>query len=272
MIYNIIIGALMGIANLIPGVSGGTIALIGGIYDKLINSISSFTSFKFKKDDIIFLLEIVIGALTAIFVFSFLIKYSLDNNPPLTYGIFSGLVIGSLPLMFKRIKKISINNLILFIIGLLLILGISLINPSHANEFNQTHSLFAFLYDIFAGFIGASSMILPGLSGSFILLILNEYERIINSISSLDILILIFFALGVIFGIVVMSKLLKVLLKRFPTETFSFLFGLMLGSIPNLLSRTGPEANIILIIVGILLGITISTVLFFINRNRSKNS
>ena len=270
MIYNIIIGILMGIANLIPGVSGGTIALVGGIYDKLINSISAFTSFKFKKKVIFFLLEVFVGALAAIFIFSFLIKYSLDNNPSITYGIFSGLVIGSLPLMLRRIKKISLSNLILFIIGLSIIIGISFLEPQGTNITNElNHSFSSLIYDIFAGFIGAASMILPGLSGSFILLILNEYERVINSISSVDIIILAFFAVGVILGIVLMSKFLKILLKKFPTETFSFLFGLMLGSIPNLLSRTGQDNNILLIIFGIFIGIAVSVLFFYINYRRN---
>lgn len=110
-LINSLIGLLMGIANLIPGVSGGTIALVSGIYGRLMNSIATLTELKFKKKDLLFLFQLVAGIAVGIFAFSRLVEYSIDTFPSLTYGFFAGLVAGGIPSVYIRIGKFTPKRL-----------------------------------------------------------------------------------------------------------------------------------------------------------------
>ena len=125
------------------------------------------------------------------------------------------------------------------------------------------------VFDVVAGFFGAAAMVLPGLSGAFILLLLGEYTRAISALKNLDLVIIASIGVGVILGVVFVSRLLKFLMKRYRCATFSFLLGLMLGSIPDLLSRPGINFNLIQIAVGILSGLAFSYLIVILEkRNR----
>ena len=183
-------GVFMGIAEIIPGVSGGTIAFITGIYEELIDSIKSVNSrslkllltFKFasfwKAINGSFLITLIIGMLTSILILSRFIVYLIDDHPFKIWGFFFGLIIASGILIFYQIEKISIAGLLSFVIGLTIASYTALQAPSITPNTN----FFVFL----SGAIAISAMILPGISGSFILVFLSKYEFILKALNSFD--------------------------------------------------------------------------------------
>ncbi|MFA7157095.1 MAG: DUF368 domain-containing protein [Bacilli bacterium] len=224
-------GALIGIANSIPGVSGGTIAVILGIYNELIDVLS--LSIKSIKKNFKFIIFIGIGLIGGLFLFSKLLSEVLFDKYPIPLGFaFMGLIIGSIPFVYRqtKIKKISSKNILFILIGLLPMILMLIINPAPSIvEISLTPKLFIILF--ICAIIGSFAMIIPGISGSFVLLILGQYQTIINAVSDLNIPILIPAALGVIVGIVFGSRFIKFLLNRFPTPTYTIILGLVIGSI-----------------------------------------
>ena len=192
----------MGIAEIIPGVSGGTIAFITGIYEELINSIKSINTntlkllitFKFsafwRAVNGTFLITLIFGMLTSILVLSRFIVYLLDDHPFKIWGFFFGLIIASGILIFYQIQKIGIAVLLSFVIGLSIASYIALQAPSITPNTN----FFIFL----SGAIAISAMILPGISGSFILVFLSKYEFILKALNSFDIAVISIFLAGCI--------------------------------------------------------------------------
>lgn len=224
-------GALIGIANSIPGVSGGTIAVILGIYNQLIEVLS--LSINSIKKNFKFIIFVGIGIIGGLFLFSKLLSEILFDKYPIPLGFaFMGLIIGSIPFVYKqtKIKKISINDILFVVIGLLPMILMLIINPvSNVVEILLTPKLFIILF--ICAIIGSFAMIIPGISGSFILLILGQYQTIINAVSDLNIPILIPAALGVVVGIVFGSRFIKFLLNKFPKPTYTIILGLVIGSI-----------------------------------------
>ncbi len=237
-IINFFKGMIIGISNVIPGVSGGTMAVSMGIYEKLVQTIGNFFHhFKenFKKN-IIFLLPIVLGAGIGILLFSKLLKFLLENYAMQTQFAFMGLILGSIPFIMKKsvIKGFSFKYLIpgilTFTIGVVLaileIMGITG-TPVQGFDINFINIILLFIY----GIISAASMVVPGISGSFILLLLGVYSAIISAISSLNILVLIPFGIGVVIGILIASKLINFLLEHFYGYTYFAIIGFVIGSL-----------------------------------------
>jgi len=228
-------GMLMGIAEIIPGVSGGTLAFITGIYQELINSIKSIniesirvlTKFQFKKFwtniNGSFLLTLLIGMITSILLLSRLITFLLNNYNFQIWGFFFGLIISSAFLISKSISDFNFQNYCWLFLGLVVSGYISLVAPSSS----PNSSIFIFL----SGAIAISAMILPGISGSFILVFLSKYEFILNALNSFDINILSVFISGCIFGLITFSRLLSYLFKNFNDIVISTLVGFLLGSL-----------------------------------------
>ncbi len=225
----------MGIADLVPGVSGGTIALIAGIYQRLINAIASvnYKSIKhllsgqikqaWKQVDGWFLLAVFAGILSSIFLFARLIKYLLANHAVLTWSFFFGLIVAAaLLLIIKNHTKHGANYL-------LLILGVAL---GYLLSTQSMGTLPAGLLGTFiAGSIAICAMILPGISGSLILILLGKYLHLVNAVEARDWYTLFVFALGCLLGLLVFSKLLKWLLAHCYSATIYTLAGLMLGTL-----------------------------------------
>ena len=257
--FNTVVGFLMGIANLIPGVSAGTVALLGGVYDKLIHAISDFLSLKLSKGELLFLIEIVVGIVVGLVGFSHLVETAIVKFPSVTYGVFTGLVIGGIPFVFSQTGNRRKSHWLNFFIGVFLVILLSLPGEAtkEAGKNILEHSPAKLSYDIFAGMIGSSSMILPGVSGAFILLLLGEYHRAIAAINALDVYVILTIGFGIILGIALISKMLNMLLERKRTATFMFLAGLMSGSIPDLLLRP-VVFNFAQILMGISAGIVFS--------------
>lgn len=237
-IINFFKGMIIGIANIIPGVSGGTMAVSMGIYEKLIQTIGNFFHhFKenFKKN-MIFLIPIVLGAGIGIVAFSKLLKFLLENYAMQTQFAFIGLILGSIPFVMKKSVeqgfswKYIIPGLIALGIGVTLaileLMGITG-NAVESFDINFINIVLLFIY----GIVSAVSMVVPGISGSFILLLLGVYSAIITAISTLNILVLIPFAIGVAVGILLASKLISFLLDHFYGYTYFAIIGFVLGSL-----------------------------------------
>lgn len=260
----VIKGFIIGVANIIPGVSGGTLAITLGIYEKLINIISHF--FKNIKENIKFLLPIIIGAVLSILILSNVISYSLDKFPLQTTLFFIGLILGGIPMLCEKIKKGSkksrFSNILIFLITFSIVTVFGFIGTGN-NVVNLSNPGFiGYILLFVVGVIAAATMIIPGISGSFMLMMLGYYEPIINTIKDLthfsnifhNILILIPFGIGIIIGIVLIAKLIEMLLNKYPIKTYYGIIGFVLASIISiLLPLTKSSYNVLTVIVGIIM-------------------
>lgn len=235
----------MGAANVVPGVSGGTIALITNIYKRLIDSLSSlmsigtwkdlfgghFTVF-WKKIDGRFLLALGIGIVLSIFSLAKLMTFVLEKFPVETWAFFFGLIIASSAIMFKGIKGWGVKEFLFAVLGVALGLTVCTLSPTETPD--------SWWFIAICGAIGICTMILPGISGSFILVILSKYDFIMNAIADLNIPVLAEFAIGCVLGILAFSKFLHWLLGRHEKQTMLVLLGFVVGS----LVKVWPWANV----------------------------
>ncbi len=225
----------MGVAEIIPGVSGGTLAFITGIYKELIDSIKSVNleslkllfRFQFKnfwyQINGNFLSTLLIGMIVSILILSRFIAFLLDSHHFKIWGFFFGLILCSAFIIFKSINKLTPISYLLLSLGLVLSGYISLVAPSSTPNTN----IFIFL----SGAIAISAMILPGISGSFILVFLSKYEFILNSLNSFETNVLSIFLAGCITGLVTFSRLLSYLFKNYYDNVVSMLVGFLFGSL-----------------------------------------
>lgn len=237
-------GFIMGIANIIPGVSGGTLALTLGIYENFIQAISHF--FSKLKENIEFLLPVVIGMGLSIVSMSRVIDYSYNKFPIPTTMFFMGLVIGGIPLLLNKVKdkkeKKQVSSYIImsitFLFVIILALSDQLFNISlKANLTNITPVGYLLLFLV--GVIAAATMVIPGVSGSLVLMLLGYYYPIIKLIKQLtkfknlgqNLVIAIVFGLGIIIGIVLISKLIEYLFKKYETKTYFGVIGFIIASV-----------------------------------------
>lgn len=268
-IINFFKGMIIGIANVIPGVSGGTMAVSMGIYEKIIDCIGNFFH-NFKKtflQNMKFLIPIVLGAGIAILLFSKLITFLLANHTMQTQFAFIGLILGSIPFIFKKSKekgfKITyiIPGIITFALALTLaILQLKGVTGEPVSSFNIDFITIILLF--IYGFISAASMVIPGISGSFILLLMGVYAAIMSAISSLNIIVLIPFAIGVAVGIIVCSKLINWLLNHFYGYTYYAIMGFVIGSLPAIYPgfsfNLAGAISIIVLVLGFLISFFIA--------------
>ena len=218
-------GILMGVCDLIPGISGGTIAFITGIYEQLINSVKNITSFKIKKQDVFFLINLGLGIFIAILFGSRIIKFLLENFSAYTLAFFVGLILASCKIIFDNIKNHSLKNIFVSFIGFVIGLIFAVVSPMDITP--------NFIYLFFGGFFAISAMFLPGISGAFILLIMGIYgfmiDNLHNPLENLNYIAV--FALGAIFGAIFISRLISFLFKKDKCKTLYFLLGLVVGSL-----------------------------------------
>ncbi|MFJ7934911.1 DUF368 domain-containing protein [Sporosarcina sp. NPDC096371] len=229
---NLYRGFFMGISDLIPGVSGGTIAFILGIYDELLASISGFFSRDWKKH-IGFLLPLGIGMAATLLLFSRVIEFLLKNYNEPTQYFFIGLILGVLPFISKQagVKKNFKWTHFLFIIlvgaALASTAFIKPVDTTPITTLTATNAIGLF----FAGWAGSMAMLLPGISGSFILLLLGVYSTAIGALSNFNLPIIAVIGAGVIVGFIVSSKVISYLLTHFTHITFAAIIGLIIGSV-----------------------------------------
>ena len=228
-------GMAMGAADVVPGVSGGTIAFIAGIYDELINSIKSINmhSLKllftgnlagfWKAVNGNFLFALLLGIAISVFSLPKLITYLLANEPVLVWSFFFGLVLASTWFVSKDIKGWNWKTVAGFVVGAAVAYYITVATPAETS----TNLMFIFL----CGAIAICAMILPGISGSFILVLLGKYFYVMEAVKTLDLVVLGVFAFGAALGITSFSRVLSYALRNFRNITLSVLSGFMLGSL-----------------------------------------
>ena len=249
-IIDIIKGIFMGVANIIPGVSGGTMAVSMGVYDKMINAITNILK-EFKKS-FFTLLPLAIGMVGGIGLFSFIIPHCLTNYAFPTCMCFTGLIVGGIPQIIenagkglkKEKKKVNPVHIVAFLITLGVAVWMAVTNGNDSGSTSLRTDFIGLLLLAVIGIVAAATMVIPGVSGSLVLMILGYYAGIMNSISGFisalknfdwsalghHILILAPFGIGCVLGIVLISKLISWLLKKFESVTYCAILGLIVAS------------------------------------------
>ena len=255
-------GFILGIANIIPGVSGGTLAMTMGIYEDIIKSISSIL--KTPKKSFKLLLHLGIGGLLSILILSKLLNYTLTNYAFATTLFFIGLIVGGFPLLLKKAKghKVRVGYLLSFLSTTSLVIILRLLQRTENTVSLNNVSLFTIIILLLVGMLAASTMVIPGVSGSFVLMLIGFYKPILNTISNItkinllghNLLILVPFGIGVLLGIVLTAKLIEYLLKKYEIYTYYGIYGFILASILVLILNVYNKATgIPEVVVGILL-------------------
>jgi putative membrane protein len=229
-------GIGMGAANVIPGVSGGTVALITNIFERLIDSIKSFNinalqlllKGRFKEfvqhTDLYFLIAVFAGALFSVFSLAKLLGFLFENYPVQIWAYFFGLILASVYFVGRTIDKWTLSVIITFIIGTTVAVAVSVLSPASQND--------SFVYLVLCGVVAICSMILPGLSGSFVLLLMGNYELVmIEAVSGFNLGILLPVAIGAVIGLVAFSHFLSWIYKKFKNQTIATLSGFIFGSL-----------------------------------------
>lgn len=271
---DIIKGMIIGLANIIPGVSGGTMMVSMGVYEKIIGVVNNL--FKDIKKSILTLLPLGIGMLLGVAVFSFIIPWCLEVYPFPTSFCFIGLILGGVPSILKPAKEsldkegksISLPHIVAFISLFALAVGMAAMNETQTISANFDLNI-GFMITIFiVGVVAAATMVIPGVSGSLVLMILGFYAGIMDAISGFIASVFAFdwtaiiyyigilapFGIGVIVGIFAVAKLIEWLFAKFPSVTYSGILGLIVASPIAIVIKMGHNnINIVTIILGIVL-------------------
>ena len=241
-LINFIKGFILGVANVIPGVSGGTMAVSMGVYELILSSIVNF--FKDIKGNFSKLLPIALGILVAIVSTSKLVTYALTNYKAQTLCLFIGLIFGGVSLIMKKIRgKGSKTNYLIFFVVFFLVISLNFLKTGLIEISFTNMGIIDYILLLVMGFIASSAMVIPGISGSFILMVLGYYDKIIYTVSTItdfnklgsNLLILVPFGIGVAMGIIFMAKLITNLIKKHETKTYFAIMGFVLSSVVVLL-------------------------------------
>ncbi len=228
-------GMAMGAADVVPGVSGGTIAFISGIYEELISSINNINLSLFKtlrkegfkafwsKLNGNFLLALFIGIFISVISLSKVLSWLLENKPVLLWSFFFGLVLASIFFVGKEIKKWNLGTILIFVFGAVLAYFITELPPSE--------NIDSLPYLFLSGALAVCAMILPGISGAFILVLLGSYKTILDAVHERDIKIVLTVGIGAIFGLLSFARLLKWMFVHYKNLTLALLTGFILGSL-----------------------------------------
>ncbi len=243
-LIDILKGMVIGIANIIPGVSGGTMMVSMGIYDKIISSVTGL--FKHLRESILTLLPYGIGMVIGIVGPAFIIKYLFAHYAFATSMAFIGLIMGGIPIIVKRIsgKRLCTKNVIAFLVMFLVIIGLKFFGGNGSEVSLTSINPLLVIELFFVGVIAAATMVIPGVSGSMVLMLLGFYNPVltavtdfVSALAAFDMTILIHnigilmpFGIGVIIGIFAVAKLIELLIKKQESMTFSGILGLIIAS------------------------------------------
>ncbi len=243
-------GFCMGAADIVPGVSGGTMAFILGIYNELVHSIRAYgrpalwnallrldIRKVIKEGNVFFLLAVGIGMAAAVLSLSHILENLLETQPLLLWSFFFGLVVASVHVVRRRVNNWQPVQSVLLVVGLVMAYWIVTLVPT------QTPDAPWFL--VLSGAIAICAMILPGISGSFLLVILGKYAFILNAVNTRDITSLAYVGVGAVCGIILFAQLLSWLLQRYHDAMITFLMGLMLGSLVKIWPWKVADLNVI---------------------------
>ncbi len=267
MIKSFLKGMVIGIANIIPGVSGGTMMVSMGIYDKLIHCITHLFS-EFKKS-VLFLLPIAVGMVVAIAASSFGLTYLFDNFPIQTNLLFVGLILGGLPAIWGKVKgkNIRIGHMIAGILFFVLVVGLAFVGETEGNAADISFSVVNVIKLFGVGIIASATMVIPGVSGSMVLMLMGFYHPVLNAIkdfftalAAMDVNgilegcgILVPFGLGVVAGIFGIAKLVEIIFEKFPLYAYWAIIGLIVSSpVAIWLMGTFPAFTVFNILTGVI--------------------
>lgn len=256
-------GMILGSAMIIPGVSGGTLAISLGLYERIINTISHF--FKDFKKNLLFVINLGLGVLASLILGALILNYTFEHYPIPTIIFFIGLLIGSIPSLLKRVdlrNTLRISNVFYFLVGVSIVLCVYLLKGNNNVVFSNNFNLIQTIKLVLVGVVAAATLVVPGISGSFMLMILGYYEPILKTITDFikmnnitnNLIILIPFGIGVVLGIIVISKIIEFLFKKYETKTYYAVIGFLVASIIEIIiSLFSYTTNIIQIIISIVL-------------------
>ena len=245
-IYTIGCGAWIGGTMTVPGVSGGSTAMILGIYDQLIGAVNGVLKKDKRKQSLVFLAAFMLGAGAGLVLFAKLISMALEHFPLATGYFFLGTVIGGAPMIIRsaNIKKFSPSVIALPIVGLIMALSIALIPEGLLEIRNETIGdlLMSILIQLVGGVFIAAAIVLPGISFSQVLLVLGLHAPIMNALGNLDIVAMLGFfplAIGTAAGIFLVTSVIEKALSHHPTASYLIISGFILGSLPELMTQAG---------------------------------
>lgn len=267
MLKQILQGMVVGIANIIPGVSGGTMMVAMGLYDRLIHAITHLK--KEFKESMKLLIPIFVGAGIAIVVLSRVFEFLLENYPIPTNFAFCGLIAGSLPFIFKKVKghTVTIGKIIPFVIFFAIVIVMALLGETEGNTADVSVSVMNMVKLLGVGIVAAATMVVPGVSGSMMLMLLGYYDTILKTINNLvdaiagldmggileQCIVLVPFGIGVVLGIFLIAKLIEFIFQRAEIHAYYAIIGLILASpIAILLKTDWSGFSILNLVIGIL--------------------
>lgn len=244
VIKNILKGAVIGVANIIPGVSGGTMAVSMGIYDKLIHCVTHILK-EFKKS-MKFLIPVGIGMVLSLVGLSFVIEAAFEHFPAQTNLLFIGLILGGLPAILKKVKgnTIRFRHIIPAVLFFVLVVGLAALGSGEGNDADLSFSVLNVIKFFGVGVIASATMVIPGVSGSMILMLMGYYQPIIETISTfvraltafdVPVLlqccgVLVPMGIGIVVGIVVIAKLIEIVFEKWPLLAYWAIIGLIAAS------------------------------------------
>lgn len=251
---NFLKGVAVGVATLVPGVSGGTMAIILGIYDDLIHAVGSF--FDNWKKNFMFLLVVGLGGVLSILLFSRLLENAITNYPYIMQLLFMGIIIGGLPVLYRKStasSKGNIKDYIFLVLGFAIVILMSA-EPTAITNMATTHGILSVIFLFIAGIIIAIALVLPGISGSFMLLILGLYSVTLNAINTVNIPFLIPLGLGVAAGTFGTAKIIERFLQKHPGKTYMLIIGFVLGSLVQVFPGIPASSQLIASIAAFIIG------------------
>lgn len=267
MIKNVLKGMVIGIANIIPGVSGGTMAVSMGIYDRLISCISH--PFKDFKNNVLFLMPIALGMGIAIVASAFGIDYLFESFPFQTNLLFIGLILGSLPSIYQKVKSATmrIGHILAAVLFFALVVGMAMLNGANGSYVQLEAGVVTAIKLFLVGVLASATMVIPGVSGSMMLLLIGYYNPILDTIKAFftavvglrveevftAMLLLVPFGVGVLVGMVAIAKVIEVIFAKFPLYAYWSIIGLLFASpIAILLVGTFHKITLLSIVTGII--------------------
>ena len=271
----IVIGVILGVANVIPGVSGGTLAVVFNIYDRLINVIT--LNVKKILSEWKFILPLVVGMSLGIILFSKAITFLFENYPVQTNWFFIGIILGSIPMIAKRLmaaskasssdaRKIPVSAIVCGVLALAVMAIMTYANVAESGAPIQTELTPLLAVKLFIGLACATiAMIIPGISGSFLMLVVGVYSTVIAAISDFNIPLLIPAVIGGVVGLLGGAKLVRFLMEKVPAQTYGAIMGLVLGSILVIFPGFGGFATLATSLLAAAVGFVVS---FFAGRER----
>lgn len=265
-------GIAIGVANAIPGVSGGTIAVITKIYDELLESITP--NIKKLIKNMPFLLPVGIGMIIGILLAAKVLAFLFETYNVPTQLFFMGIILGSMPMIYQeatREKKLQPINIIPFLIGAGIMIGMFFIRTDNISSVDSSLTVGNAVLFVLSAFLAAVAMIIPGISGALVMKILGAYDAAIIALNDMNIPVILLFAVGAIVGIFVAAKVISMLLKKFRKETYCIIAGLIIGSVPSVFpSGFRFDAQGIVGIILLVVGLAVPTLSELPSKNKLK--